>query len=370
MKNLKRNDDAVSTYKTALNIEPNNADIKANLFELLKNTMPTEKVLDYLYQNVKNEPMNANTYYEFAYELHKANKVDDAIVYYKETIKLDNTNIDAYTNLSQAYRQKGDFVNAYATIQQAKTIAPTNEMVKKQADIITKEYGANRYSIATSAFEAGDYQRAINEYSKIKPATVDSCIGIAASYQALNNTQEAINYYKKAMHIDNKNAELPYYIATIYANNDDLTNAKQYVEMALGKNPNNAKAKELAEYIDAKNVEISLANAVKLYEEQNYKSAIEQFNKVLQITPNNATVYYYRAMAFDGLNDYQKAISDYQQTLRYAPDMIIAYYSMGVDYDALNDFTAAKENYKMYVEKSVDDDAYRRYAQSRINEIQ
>ena len=75
-------------------------------------------------------------------------------------------------------------------------------------------------------------------------------------------------------------------------------------------------------------------------------------------------------MAFDGLNDYQKAISDYQQTLKYAPDMIIAYYSMGVDYDALNNFTAAKENYKIYVEKSVTDDDYRRYAQSRIDEIQ
>ena len=50
--------------------------------------------------------------------------------------------------------------------------------------------------------------------------------------------------------------------------------------------------------------------------------------------------------------------------------MIITYYSMGVDYDALNDFTAAKENYKIYVERSVTDDDYRRYAQSRINEIQ
>lgn len=370
LKNLRRNDDAISTYKTALSIEPNNSELKASLFELLKNSMPTEKVLDYLYQNVKNEPMNANTYYEFAYELHKANKIDDAIVYYLETIKLDNTKIDAYTNLSQAYRQKGDYTNAYQIIQKAKTLAQTNELVNKQSDIITKEYATNRYTIATTAFENGDYQAAINEYSKIKPATVDSCIGIAASYQAMNNTQEAINYYKKAMHLDNKNSDLPYYIASIYANNNDLNNAKQYIEMSLSKNPANTKAKELSEYIDAKNVESLLSNAVNLYEEQKYKEAIAQFDKVLHITPNNATVYYYRAMAFDGLNDYKKAIADYQQTLKYAPDMIIAYYSMGVDYDALNDFTSAKQNYKMYVEKSVNDDEYRRYAQSRINEIQ
>ena len=370
LKNLRRNSDAVSTYKTALSLEPNNADIKANLFDLLKSTMPTEKVLDYLYQNVKNEPMNANTYYQFAYELHNANKIDDAIVYYLETIKLDSNKIDAYTNLSQAYRQKGDYVNAYQIIQKAKALSPSNELVNKQLDIVKKEYATNRYSIATTAFENGNYQEAINEYLKITPATVDSCIGIAASYQALNNYQEAINYYKKAMGIDNKNADLPYYIASIYANNNDLEHSKQYVEIALSKNPVHAKAKELSEYIDAKNVETLLANGVKLYEENKYKEAIEKFSKVIQLTPDNATIYYYRAMSFDGLNDYQKAIADYKQTLKYAPDMIIAYYSMGVDYDALNDFTSAKENYKIYVEKSVTDDDYRRYAQSRINEIQ
>ena len=77
------------------------------------------KYIDFLYKNVQNSPMDANAYYEFAYELHKAGKIDDSITYYNQTIKLDKTKTDAYINLSQAYRQKKDYANAYNVIKKA-----------------------------------------------------------------------------------------------------------------------------------------------------------------------------------------------------------------------------------------------------------
>lgn len=368
-KELKRNTDAIELYKKALNLDPKNSSIKASLFELLKDTMPADDVLAFLYKNVQNTPMNADSYYEFAYELHKANKIDDAIVYYLETIKLDNSKIDAYVNLSQAYRQKKNYNEAYNIIQKAKSIAPDNELVKKQYALCAKEYAANSYSIAANAFQSGNYQKAIDEYKKITPPTSDSYIGIAAAYQSLNNNAEAVNYYKKAMELDSKNDEIPFYIASIYANANDFVNAKQYTDIALSKNPSNSQAKELSKYISDKQTENLLSQAVKLYEDQKYSQALAMFNNVIKLNPANATVYYYRAMTYDALNDYQKAISDYKATLKYAPEMVIAYYSLGVDYDSLNNYQSAKENYKKYVELTVEDNDYKKYAQSRINEI-
>lgn len=369
LKELRRNEDAVNLYKTALNLDPKNSSIKAKLFELLKDTMPTEEVLAFLYKNVQNSPMNADSYYEFAYELHKANKIDDAIVYYLETIKLDKTKVDAYINLSQAYRQKRNYNDAYAIIQKAKMIAPDNELVNKQFEIAAKESAANSYNIASNAFQSGDYNRAIAEYKKINPPTADSYIGIAAAYQSLNNNVEAVNYYKKAMELAPKNDELPFYIASIYANSNDFENSRQYVEIALSKNPMNKQAKELSAYISDKQTEGLLSQAVNLYDSQKYNEAVDLFNKILNITPSNATVYYYRAMCYDALNDYQKAINDYKMTLKYAPDMYIAYYSLGVDYDSVSNYPEAKNNYKKYVELSVEDNDYKKYAQSRIDEI-
>lgn len=368
-KALNRDKDAIELYKTALNLDPKNSSIKAQLFDLLKVTMPTQEVLDFLYKNVQNSPMNADSYYEFAYELHKANKINDAIVYYIETIKLDKNKIDAYINLSQAYRQKKNYVDAYNVIQKAKSIAPQNELVIKQLELCAKEYASNAYTIASNAFQSGDYEKAINEYKKINPPTADSYIGIAASYQSLKDNAQAVEYYKKAMELAPKNDELPFYIASIYANDNDFENAKQYIEISLSKNSFNKQSKELLKFINDKEIDSLLTKAVAMYDEAKYEDAIALFTQILEVNSTNATVYYYRAMSFDALKEYQKAILDYKSTLKYAPEMYISYYSLGVDYDALGDYQLAKENYKKYVQNTFEDNDYKKYAQSRIGEI-
>lgn len=369
LKEIKRTEEAIDLYKTALNLDSQNSQIKAKLFDLMKNTMPTEELLTFLHKNVQNEPMNADKYYEFAYELHKANKINDAIVYYNETIKLDNKKIDAYINLSQAYRQDKNYAEAYKTIQKALSIEPDNIQVKKQFKLIANEYTAKKYAIASNAFQSGNFEKAIEEYLKIDPPTADGYIGIAASYQSLKKFDEAIEYYKKAMELDPKNSDLPFYIASIYANNEDLDNAKQYLEITLAKNPRHKQAKDLSDYVIDKTTQDMLANAVKLYENKQYQEAIDLFSKILTTTPANATVYYYRAMSFDALENYQKAIEDYKSTLKYAPEMYIAYYSLGVDYDAISKYQSAKENYQKFVDNTEEDNDYKKYAQARINEI-
>ena len=369
LKALKRNDEAIDTYKAVLALEPKNSAVKASLFEMLKDTMPVEDVLAFLYKNVQNSPMDAESYYEFAYELHKAGKIDDAIVYYNQTIKLDKSKTDAYINLSQAYRQKQNYNDAYAAIKKAMEIAPDNELVKKQYEAVAKEYAVNNYNVASNAFQSGDYKKAIEEYSKINPATSDSLIGIAASYQSLNDNANAIEYYKKAMELDTKNADIPYYIASLYLNADDMANADQYVKIALSKNSSNSQAKELAAYIASKQSEGTLNEAVKFYEEQKYNEAIAAFDKVLKIDTSNANVYYYRALCYDAVNNPKKAIEDYKSALKYSPDMSIAYYSIAVDYDTLENYQSAKQNYQKYVELTKEDNDYKKYAQSRIDEI-
>lgn len=369
LKALKKNEDAINAYKTALNVEPKNAQIKAQLYELLKTEMSTEDVLDFLYKNVQNSPMDAASYYEFAYELHKANKIDDAINFYLETIKLDNKKIDAYVNLSQAYRQKKNYKDAYDVIKKAKTIAPDNKQVLEQYKVVSQEYSANKYMAATNAYQSGNYQKAIEAYKLIEPATADSLIGIAASYQALSNSKEAINYYKKAMELAPENEEIPVYIASLYVNDGDDASAKIYIDAALGINPENKQAKELRQYLNTKTSQTLMQNAVDLYNAKQYSDAIQALDKLIASDSKNSTGYYYRALSYDALNNYEKAIQDYKSTLKYAPDMEIAYYSMAVDYDALGNYKAAKENYIKYVDLSSEDNEYRQYAQARINEI-
>ncbi len=369
LKYLNKNDEAQEVYQNILKIDPKNTTAKAELFQIIKETMPADKVLDYMYKNLQSEPLTAANCYEFAYELHKANKLDDAIVYYKQTIKLDNNNIDAYINLSQVYRQKKNYIEAFNVIKQAQELAPDNQLVKKQYDIIAQENMANEINTASNLYESGDYQKAIEQYKKITPPTAESLIGIAASYQSLNDKAQAISYYKQAMELDSKNADLPYYIAALYADDNDINSAKTYIEMALSKNPNSTQAKELSKYINSKLAEDTLNQAVELYDKQKYNEAVALLDKVIKTDSSNANAYYYRALSHDALNNYQKAIADYKSVLTYAPDMVIAYYSIGVDYDSLGNYASAKQNYQKFVELSNQDDEYKKYAQSRIDEI-
>lgn len=369
LKELKRNEEAVSVYKTVLSLEPKNTAVKAELFELLKNTMPAEEVLAFLYKNVQNSPMNADAYYEFAYELHKSGKIDDAITYYNQTIKLDDTKTDAYINLSQAYRQKKNYNQAYSTIKGAMDKFPENALVKKQYDIVAKDYEANNYNTASNSFQSGDYKTAIAEYMKINPPTAESLLGIAASYQSMADNTNAITYYKKAMELDKNNAEIPYYIASLYSAQEDFENANQYITAALTKNPSSTQAKELSKYINSKRNEVILNEGIKLYEANKFNEAISAFGSILKSETDNGSVYYYRALCYDAVKDYKKAIDDYKSAIKYSPDMTIAYYSIAVDYDALENYGAAKENYKKYINLTKEDNDYKTYAQTRINEI-
>ena len=370
LKLLNRKEQAIELYKAALSVEPNNAKIKAQLFDLLKDSMSSDEILAFLYKNVQNSPMDSNSYYEFAYELHKANKIDDAIVYYLETIKLDNKNKDAYINLSQAYRQKQNYVDSYAIISKAKSLFPDDSAILTQFEVVSKDYIANNYTVASNAFQSGDYRKAIVEYSKINPPTVDSLVGIAASYQSLSDNLKAIDYYKQAMTIDEKNADLPFYIASLYVNNNNLIDAKQYAEKAISLNSSNDKAKEILNYILQKENEALLTNAINFFDDKKYTEAIEIFDKVLINDSKNPTVYYYRALCYDALKDYEKAVTDYSSTIKYAPEMEIAYYSLAVDYDNLGKYKQAKETYKKYVEMSMEDSDYKEYALQRIDEIE
>ncbi len=369
LKALGKNEEAIKAYQAVLGYEPSNKTVRAELFDILKATMPTENVLAYLYQSVQSQPTDANAYYDFAYELHKANKINDAITYYNQTLKMTSDIPDCYVNLSQAYRQVNDYVSAKKVIEDGLKKYPDNKLMKEQLKLIDSESVSSYLTAAAKAYETSDYQKAIENYSKINPPTVASLTGLASSYQALNKHEQAIEFFKKASALDPKNADLPYYIGTIYYNQNDYPNAKTYLAQALKLNPNNADAKKLVDYLNSVDSAGKLDNAYNLYNEGKYPEALNLLNEILKLTPNNGTAYYYRGLVYDAQSKYTQAISDYQNSVKYSPDLTLAYYSIAVDYDNLAKYSEAKTNYKKFVELSKDSNEYTDYAKKRIDEI-
>lgn len=369
LKELGRNEEAIKEYKMAISFDPNNNEARTQLFDLLKNTMPADQVLTYLYQNVQNQPMNSSNYYDFAYELHKAGKLDDAIVYYNQTIKLDPKNIDSYVNLSQVYRQKGDLVKARQVIQNAKAIFPDNVDIKKQYDSIVAEQSSNVYTEATKLFEQAKYQDAIFSYTKIQPPTTESLLGIAASYQALENYKSAVDYYKKALAKDPTNPDIMYYLGAAYVNLDDYVNSKLYLDKAVALDKANVKAKDLLKFIaDQENSKL-LDKAISFYDTKKYIESLKALNTIIMKDSRNGNAYYYRGMVYDAQGKYNLAVVDYQSALKYNKELSLAYYSLAIDYDSLAKFKDAVINYKKYLATKPEENEYTKYARKRALEL-
>lgn len=354
---------AVNLYKKILSIDPANAVARDEISILLKDSMTPTEYIAYLTQNG-----NADELYDYAYKLHKDNKIDDAITAYQSVINKNSSKIDAYVNLAICYASKEDYNNAVNILNSAKEKFPTNNLVLKTLKDVQQDSASTKLTAAGSSYENKDYKQAIKQYLSINPATEDSMLGVAASYQALGDYNSAIEYYKKAEQINPNNADTPYYIGYLYSEQQNWSLAENYLKKAVQKNPQ-SEAKELLSYV-TQNGSVSILNeGIDLFDKNNYQTALLKFNEVLKKDVNNAYAYYYRGLIYDEQKQPKLAISDFLNVLKYSNEFPIANYMLAVDYDTLSNYKEAYKYYQKFVSAYTTDDEYLKYAKSRMTEL-
>lgn len=371
-KALGKKDAAIENYKLALNLDPTNQDIKNELYNMYETTMTPEEKLAYLKSQVSEEPNNAGILYNYAYELHKANRVAEAIPYYNQVIKLAPKNENAYINLAQAYTQQSSYDKARAILTDAKALFPENQVIKKQLASIDAETISLLYNDASKLYSQKKYQEAIAVYNKILPNTPESLLGIGACYQAMGNNKMAAESYAKSLTLDPQNVETAYFTALAYANDNNYAKAREYAQKALAINPQHKSTKELVDYVTEQESTAQLDKAITLIEAQKNAEAMTILNNVIKSDPKNADAYYYRASVYDSQKKYQLAINDYKKALQFNPQLTITNYSIAIDYDYLAQYSNALSYYKKYLaetKKVGETNEYTRYSAKRIQDL-
>ena len=354
---------ALNLYKRILSIDPNNAGAKAEISGAMKEALTPKEYMDYLVKN-----SSASELYDYTYKLHQDNKIDDAIAGYKSVISKDDSNINAYVNLAICYASKNDYNSAISILNTAKTKFPANNLVLKTLQSVQQDSASSKLANATTSYENKDYKQAIAQYMAINPPTEDSLLGIAASYQALNDYNSAIEYYKKAEQINPKNAEIPYYIGYLYSEQQNWNLAETYLNKAVQLD-SQSQAKELLAYVN-QNGSLSVLNeGIELFEKNNFQQALAKFNDVLKKDAQNAYAYYYRGLIYDEQKQQKLAINDYLNVLKFSNEFPIANYMLAVDYDTLNNYKEAYKYYQKFTSTYSTDDEYLKYAKSRMAEL-
>ena len=355
---------ALILYKRVLALEPSNVDAKNAVGEIIKETMSPAEYISYLAQNG-----TVNEMYDYAYKLHKENKIDDAISAYKAVISKNSSKVDAHVNLAICYASKDDYNNAINVLNNAKALFPTNNTILKTLKEVNQDALSTKLANASTSYENKDYQKAIEQYMSIQPATEDSLLGIASSYQAMNDYNNAIAYYKKAEALSPNNSNIPYYIGYLYSEQEKWLESEGYLRKALKLNPQ-SDAKSLLGYVVQNSALKLLNDGIDLYEKQNYQNALLKFNDVLKKDNKNAYAYYYRGLIYDEQKQTKQAIDDYLNVLKNSEAFPIANYMVAVDYDNLNNYKEAIKYYRNFVAKYSTDDEYLQYAKGRIKELE
>lgn len=359
---------ALSLYKKVLSLDPTNAVAKAEIVDVMKSTMAPDEFIAYLCKNAGNDKNMQSILYDYAYKLHKDNKMKDAITAYRAVINADPTNADAYINLGICYASVDDYENAKSILNTAKDKFPSNNTVLKTLKDVQKDSGSYALSKAASSYEHKDYQTALNLYLSVNPATEESLLGAAAAYQNLSDYNKALEYYKKAFVMNPKNAMIPYYIGYIYSEQQNWSESEKYLKQAIALNPE-SEAKNLLSYVSQNVSASSLSEGIDLYEKKNIDGALKKFNELLQKEGNNAFAYYYRGLIYDEQKKTQLAINDYLNVLKYSKEIPIVNYMLAVDYDSLENYKEAYKYYQQFISSYTTDDEFLNYAKNRSNEL-
>lgn len=363
-----QNDKAMEGFKKVLSMDPSNQEAKDEIFNTMKATKSPAEVIAYLQQNSMLDKNMIDSLYSYAMDLHKQNKLDDAIAYYREILKVKTDNPEIYVNLAIAYKQKQDFSSAKQTLLSAKAKFPSNKQISDNLIDLESQAVAGKFDDAAKAYNSGDFQKALGLYQAIQPPSFDSLSGIAACYKSLNNDAQAIEYYKKALELS-PNSDVAYYIAVMYSEKENWQASKTYLKKALSVNPNNQKAKDLLGTV-GEQLNIKLVDdAIALYDKGDYAKALPIFNRVLQDDPKNAYCYYYKGLILDTEKKYLLALGEYQKAIKYNSTITIVYYLMALDYDSLSQFKTALANYKRYVASTIEENEYKKYSLERIKQL-
>ena len=78
-----------------------------------------------------------------------------------------------------------------------------------------------------------------------------------------------------------------------------------------------------------------------------YSEAVEAFDKAIKYDKNNYEAYYLRGCAKINAKQYKAAIIDFEKAIELKPDYADAYFNIGKTYYLLNDEEKACEYYKL-----------------------
>jgi serine/threonine protein kinase/predicted TPR repeat methyltransferase len=90
--------------------------------------------------------------------------------------------------------------------------------------------------------------------------------------------------------------------------------------------------------------------ADELFQQQRYLKAVECYDKVIQLTPNDYLAWFKRGIAFENLHQYENAATSYQRVIEIQPDDYLAWFKRGKALEQLKRYPEALAAYDRVIQ--------------------
>ncbi|MBK9255793.1 MAG: tetratricopeptide repeat protein [Saprospiraceae bacterium] len=252
---------------------------------------------------------------------------DNAIVDFKQAIRLDSLNPIYYHQLADTYLDYYNSKDAIGTLLQVLQMYPERiPTLLKLAEFkhIVEDYDG---SILT-----------LNEVVRLDPQNAESYFMLGMNFRALGDRERAINSFQTAVENDSQLTDAWLILGDLYEEKKD-PKALKYYESAILSNPNSMEALHSKAFylqnhgkiqeakqiyrdiiLQDKNYEAAYLNSGVLYMEQDSLDlAYEQFNILAGVNPKNYMGFYMRAQVEEKRGKPEAAKRDYESAYNLNP---------------------------------------------------
>ena len=308
------------------------------------------KATSFLEQAVFLDPENADLHFKLGELYERTEKIDVAFNEMKGALEFNPTFAAAHQHLGMLYEKRGLFYLAMKEWKEAESIAPSDrnkaELERLEGKIIEiKKEAAPLKKKAREEVEAGKKMAAIETLKKavtLAPDDIELRLELGSLYASVGSAMETFSEFTYGASLEPENGEVHYRLGMLYAS------AGQWWDARL-KFRNVLQSKKLSEELRLK-AKVELARAETKIEnertaaryfnrgsrylsDQDYRGAIDAFERVLSLYPNGVGSLYWIGAAYEGLNNSAEAIRYYERVLALNPNHILARQRIGYVYE-------------------------------------
>ncbi|MDD3014118.1 MAG: tetratricopeptide repeat protein [Candidatus Gastranaerophilales bacterium] len=358
-------DSAIKEYNLALESGENNAEIISALENIW-----TAKIVE--------NPQDAVAHMNLGVILQKKKDFNGALSQYKASELIDPASVNLRLNIGTLFQAKGNLdmaIKAYDSILQ---LYPTHTLTHYYRGTALRQLGNNKgavdeflivlkidpnytaarkavFDTAKNSPNADERLAILSDFAKLNPTDALAQYNMAYELHSIKKIDEALSYYQKAVSVDPKLIDAYLNIASIYRGKSQYSEAEATLQNSLTINPDNQKIKKMLADVNEDSMMSIYQQAIDKYNKQDYKGAIEDYQKIISTQKPNADVYLNLGSAYQADNNYEEAIDSYKKALAMDNNNSDALYYLGSAYYTNKSYAKALEYYQKALIISPDD---------------